>query len=110
MLGIANFTSPWGYCGEPMTISCAVCWHTRSPTKTSVMWRKLKYLARGYGRSEEYAADSHGVDILRRAGYSKDTMLDSLIWVRSVAGSGGGGFLSTHPGIDDRIATIERLR
>jgi Zn-dependent protease with chaperone function len=37
-------------------------------------------------------------------------MLDSLIWVRSVAGSGGGGFLSTHPGIDDRIATIERLR
>ena len=67
-------------------------------------------VARGYGRSEEYAADSHGVDILRRAGYSKDTMLDSLIWVRSVAGSGGGGFLSTHPGIDDRIATIERLR
>jgi predicted Zn-dependent protease len=67
-------------------------------------------VARGYGRTEEYAADRHGVDILRRAGYSKDTMLDALTWVRSVAGSGGGGFLSTHPGIDDRIATIERLR
>jgi predicted Zn-dependent protease len=66
-------------------------------------------VARGYGRSEEYAADRHGVDILRRAGYSKDTMLDALTWVRSVAGSGGGGFLSTHPGIDDRITTIERL-
>ena len=67
-------------------------------------------VARGYSRTEEYAADRHGVDILRRAGYSKETMLDALTWVRSVAGSGGGGFLSTHPGIDDRIATIERLR
>jgi hypothetical protein len=37
-------------------------------------------------------------------------MLDALTWVRRVAGSGGGGFLSTHPGIDDRIATIERMR
>jgi predicted Zn-dependent protease len=67
-------------------------------------------VARGYGRTEEYAADRHGVDILRRAGYSKETMLDALTWVRRVSGSGGGGFLSTHPGIDDRIATIERLR
>ncbi|HEY6998315.1 MAG TPA: M48 family metallopeptidase [Candidatus Binatia bacterium] len=66
-------------------------------------------VARGYSRTEEYAADRHGVDILRRAGYSKDTMLDALTWVRQVSGSGGGGFLSTHPGIDDRIATIERL-
>jgi len=66
-------------------------------------------VARGYGRTEEYAADRHGVDILRRAGYSKETMLDALTWVRSVAGSGGGGFLSTYPGIYDRITTIERL-
>lgn len=67
-------------------------------------------VARGYSRNEEYAADRHGVDILLRAGYSKETMLDALTWVRRVGGSGGGGFLSTHPGIDDRIATIERLR
>ncbi len=66
-------------------------------------------VARGYSRSEEYEADRHGVDILRRAGYSKETMLDALIWIRSVSGNSGGGFLSTHPGIDDRIATIERL-
>jgi predicted Zn-dependent protease len=66
-------------------------------------------VARGYGRTEEYAADRHGVDILRRAGYSKDTMLDALSWIRRVSGSGGGGFLSTHPGLDDRIATIERM-
>ena len=65
--------------------------------------------ARGYGRSEEYAADQHGVDILRRAGYNKDTMLDALTWIRRVSGDSGGGFLSTHPALDDRIAAIERM-
>ena len=67
-------------------------------------------VARGYGRTEEFAADRHGVDILRRAGYSKDTMLDALTWIRRASGdSGGGGFLSTHPALDERIATIQRL-
>jgi len=69
-------------------------------------------VARGYGRTEEYAADRHGVDILRRAGYSKETLLDALTWIRRTAGDGGGGggFLSTHPGLDERIATIEKMR
>ena len=66
-------------------------------------------VARGYGRSEEYAADKHGVEILRRAGYDKTTMLDALTWIRRSAGDGGGGFLSTHPALDDRIATIQRM-
>lgn len=66
---------------------------------------------RGYGRGEEYAADRHGVNILRRAGYSKETMLGALAWIRQVSGDGGGGgFLSTHPALDDRIATIQKLR
>jgi len=68
-------------------------------------------VARGYSRSEEYDADKHGVEILRRAGYSKDTMLNSLNWIRrSAGGGGGGGFLSTHPALDDRIAIIQRMR
>jgi Zn-dependent protease with chaperone function len=67
-------------------------------------------LARSYGRKEEYEADRHAVDILRRAGYSKDTMIDALIWVRRVSGAGGGGFFSTHPALDDRIAELQRLR
>jgi Zn-dependent protease with chaperone function len=67
-------------------------------------------IARGYGRKEEYEADRHGVDILRRAGYSKETMIDALTWIRHVAGAGGGGFLSTHPALDDRIAELQRLR
>ena len=66
-------------------------------------------VARGYGRSEEYAADKHGVEILRRAGYDKSTMLDALSWIRRTSGDAGGGFLSTHPALDDRIATIQRL-
>ena len=65
---------------------------------------------RSYGRNEEFNADKHGVDILLRAGYSKDVMVDSLSWIRRISGDKGGGFLSTHPGLDDRIATIQRLR
>lgn len=68
-------------------------------------------IARGYSRSEEYAADRHAVDLLRRGGHSKDTLIESLTWIRRVSGgSGGGGFLSTHPALDDRIETIRRLR
>jgi Zn-dependent protease with chaperone function len=67
-------------------------------------------IARGYSRTEEYEADRHGVDILRRAGYSKDTMIAALDWVRRESGVNGGGFLSTHPALDDRIAQLRRLR
>lgn len=67
-------------------------------------------VARGYSRNEEQAADRHAVEILRRTGYSKDDLVDALTWIRRVSGAGGGGFLSTHPAIDDRIATIQRLR
>ena len=68
-------------------------------------------IARGYSRTEEYAADRHGIDLLRRAGYSKDVMLNTLSWIRRVSGGeSGGGFLSTHPALDDRIAALQKLR
>jgi predicted Zn-dependent protease len=67
-------------------------------------------IARGYGRTEEYAADRHGVDILRRAGYPAEIMVDTLNWLREISGDGGGGFLSTHPAIDERIAALRKLR
>jgi predicted Zn-dependent protease len=67
-------------------------------------------IARGYGRTEEYSADRHGVDILRRAGYPAEIMVNTLGWLRGVSGDGGGGFLSTHPAIDQRIAALRKLR
>ena len=67
-------------------------------------------IARGYGRTEEYAADRHGVDILRRAGYPAEIMVGTLRWLRAVSGDAGGGFLSTHPAIEERIAALRKLR
>lgn len=68
-------------------------------------------IARGYSRNEEYAADRHGVEILRRAGYPKDVLINALNWVsRASGGGGGGGFLSTHPATEDRIAQLQKLR
>ena len=66
-------------------------------------------IARGYGRTEEYAADRHGVEILRRTGYPAGIMVDTLNWLRAVSGDGGGGFLSTHPAIDERVAALRKL-
>lgn len=67
-------------------------------------------IARSYGRSEEYTADRHAVEILRRAGYPKEVMVDTLAWLNGVSSHSAGGFLSTHPAIDDRIAALRNLR
>lgn len=67
-------------------------------------------IARGYTRSEEREADRHGVKILRRAGYSKQVMINALRWVARESGGGGGGFLSTHPATEDRIEELRRMR
>ena len=67
-------------------------------------------IARGYGRSEEYAADRHAVELLRRAGYSKEIMVSTLNWIQRTSGENGGGIFSTHPALEDRIAELTRLR
>jgi predicted Zn-dependent protease len=67
-------------------------------------------IANSYSRSEELEADRHGVEILRRAGYSKEVLIDTLTWLlQSSGGDSGGGFLSTHPGIEDRIDALKKL-
>jgi predicted Zn-dependent protease len=66
-------------------------------------------VARAYSRKEELEADRHGVEILQRAGYSKDVMIDALTWVMQSSPSNGGGFLSTHPATQDRIAALRQL-
>jgi Zn-dependent protease with chaperone function len=65
-----------------------------------------------YSRSEEYAADAHGVELLKRVGRNKDVMISTLTWLMSSEGNGGGGgggFLSTHPDTEDRIDVLRKL-
>ena len=66
-------------------------------------------VARKYGRDEELAADRHGVELLRRAGYSKAMMIDALTWLMQVSGPDSGGFFATHPGTADRIEAVRRM-
>jgi Zn-dependent protease with chaperone function len=70
-----------------------------------------KLVANAYGRKEEYAADAHGVKILRKAGHDgKGLMAQTLSWLQTTSGGGdGGGFFSTHPGTGDRIQAVQRL-
>ena len=67
-------------------------------------------IACAYSRSEELEADRHGVEILQRAGYSRDVMIDALAWVAQSSPSDGGAFLSTHPATQDRIAALRQSK
>jgi len=67
-------------------------------------------ITRAYSRNEEYAADRHGVDILKRAGYPAQTMLNTLTWLGQTEGTDGGGFFATHPATADRIEALRNVR
>jgi Zn-dependent protease with chaperone function len=69
-------------------------------------------LLRKYTRTEEYAADKHGVQLLQRAGYpGKKMMADTLNWLMTSSGASSSktSFLSTHPGTTDRITAVNAL-
>jgi metalloprotease len=62
-----------------------------------------------FGRQEEYQADAHAVDILNRAGYNgKKVVADMLTWLLQTSGN-SGGFLTDHPGTEERIKRIQQL-
>jgi metalloprotease len=68
-------------------------------------------IANAYTRKEEYAADAHGVDILRRAGFDGKTMMvNTLTWLQQTEGTSKGGFFATHPGSADRIQAVQNLK
>jgi putative metalloprotease len=67
-------------------------------------------VARKYSRDEEFAADRQGVELLERAGYRKQLMIEVLTWLTQVSGDSGGGFFSTHPGTVERIAALRGER
>jgi len=67
-------------------------------------------IARGHSRTEEFAADRHAVMLLRRIGYPPEMMIDTLGWIqRSSGDQQPGGFLSTHPALNDRISALKRI-
>ena len=65
-------------------------------------------LSRSYSRKEEYEADRHGSEILQRAGYSRDVMINTLTWLNETEGASGGGFFATHPATGDRIEALKK--
>lgn len=65
---------------------------------------------RAYGRKEEYEADRHGVELLRKIHPNgKEMMVSTLTWLQQTAGSGEGGFFATHPTTDDRIDRVRNM-
>jgi Zn-dependent protease with chaperone function len=63
-----------------------------------------------YTQTEEYAADRHGMQILRRAGLPPTVMADTLTWLVQTEGGSSGGFFATHPATADRIEALRGAR
>jgi Zn-dependent protease with chaperone function len=64
---------------------------------------------RAYSRKEEYAADSHGAELLERTGKTRQQMIDALTWLLQQSGSDSGGFFATHPATGDRIDALKKV-
>ena len=65
---------------------------------------------RPFSRKEEYDADAHGAEILKRSGYDgQKIMADTLTWLMQSTGGSEGGFLATHPGTEDRITRVRNM-
>ena len=67
-------------------------------------------IAGQYTRPMELAADRHAVILLRRAGYPKETMIDTLTWLMRRNGNSGGGILASHPATSERIQALRAVR
>jgi len=67
-------------------------------------------VANAYPCTVEYAADAHGVGILRRAGHDgKTLMVNTLTRLEPTEGD-SGGVVATHPATGDRIEAVRRMR
>jgi len=67
-------------------------------------------ISNSYTRPLELEADRHAVTLLKRAGHSKQTMINSLSWLMRRSGDSGGGFIESHPATSDRIKALQSLR
>ena len=60
----------------------------------------------GFSRPQEFEADRTAVELLAKTGYDPGGLLDMLTILQRVQRSQSGGFNSTHPTPDERIANI----
>jgi len=64
----------------------------------------------GYSQSQEFEADLEAVVLLAGAGYDPGALMDMLKVLQSAKGSASGGFYSTHPSPEQRIANVSVLK
>ena len=70
-----------------------------------------KLIANAYTRKEEYEADAHAVDVMKRAGYDgRRLMASTLQWLMDTEGGSSGGFFATHPATSERIQAVMNRR
>ena len=63
-------------------------------------------MVKGYSRDTEFEADAVGLAILAHAGYDPQAFTRFLTTLKSKQTTGSGGFSSTHPKAEDRIAKL----
>ncbi|OKH15934.1 M48 family metallopeptidase [[Limnothrix rosea] IAM M-220] len=60
-----------------------------------------------HSRNDEREADAIGFDLLTQAGYAPEAMASFMTTLKNETGGGGASFLSTHPGTDERIISLQ---
>ncbi len=65
-------------------------------------------ITQNFSRAEEHQADRQSVAILERAGYSREVIIEALIWMAK-SSPGAGNFVSSHPNIGERIKSIRAM-
>lgn len=64
-------------------------------------------VVRGYGRGDEYEADKLAIACMKTSGYNPVEFQSLLTTLAAAQSRGSGGFLSTHPNIEDRVAKVK---
>jgi predicted Zn-dependent protease len=79
--------------------------------RDSVITKYVDILMRsGYSQKQEFEADLEAVVLLARAGYDPGALKDILKVLQRAQRSSNGGFYSTHPSPEQRIANVDVLK
>ncbi len=65
-------------------------------------------ITHNYSRELESQADADGVVLMQRIGYDGHGMTEILTNMKAKLANPSGGLMATHPGLDERIATVNK--